>query len=332
MKLEKRMQTFSRLMATLLLTWSAAAFAKDVTISLGHVAPPPSIYHIASTYFAERVSTNTGGSVTVEVFPGAQLGGDRDLLEGVQLGTVEAGYISLAIFEGLSPALTGFQMPFLIDSYATAKAAMTSDTAFEALAEFEEFGIKGLAIIENGMRVPGNNKRPIRTPSDFKGLAWRAPEAALHLKMFEMMGANVTPMPFPEVYTALQTGVIDGQDQFLQTWIGMKAHEIAKHMSQINMYTWPAVIAINKALFDALSTEQQNGVMQAAAEATDYTFAMLDDMDAKMLAIVEGAGVSVEKDVDPKPFMEILSPLYDEYSAQSPVVAKTIALIEAARQ
>lgn len=245
---------------------------------------------------------------------------------------MDAGYISLAIFEGLSPALTGFQMPFLIDSYDTAKAAMTSETAAKALAEFETFGIKGVAIIENGMRVPGNTKRAILTPSDFEGLAWRAPEAALHLKMFEKMGANVTPMPFPEVYTALQTGVIDGQDQFLQTWVGMKAHEIAGHMSLVDMYTWPAVIAINKALFDDLSPEQQAGIMKAAEEATDFTFAMLKEMDEKMLGIVEGAGVVVQKDVDPQPFMEVLAPLYDEYSAMHPIVAETISLIEAERE
>lgn len=329
MKFDKILTKIGGLLTTTLMAFSAPAFSQEVTISLGHVAPPPSIYHIAASNFAERVGANTGGSVKVEVFPGAQLGGDRDLLEGVQLGTVDAGYISLAIFEGLSPALTGFQMPFLIDSYDTAKMAMTSDTAFKALAEFEQFGIKGVAIIENGMRVPGNIKRPIRTPDDFKGLTWRAPEAALHLKMFEMMGANVTPMPFPEIYTALQTGVIDGQDQFLQTWVGMKAHEIAKHMTQVDMYTWPAVIAINKALFDGLSAEQQEGVMKAASEATDFTFAMLEEMDTKMLSIVEGSGVTVQKDVDPQPFMDVLAPLYDEYSAKLPIVAETIALIKA---
>ena len=204
---------------------ATGAAAQDVTINLGHVGPAANPYSWATEHFAEKVAEYTDGSVEIALFPGAQLGGDRDLLEGIQLGSVEAGYISLAIWENLSPVLTGFSMPFLIDSYETAYEAQTSDVAARALEEFEDFNIKALAIVENGFRVPGNTVRPIRTPEDFDGIAFRAPEAPLLLSMFDRLGAIVTPMPYPEIFTALQTGVLQGQDQFLNTWISHGAYD-----------------------------------------------------------------------------------------------------------
>lgn len=312
-------------------TGGAAAQNPEVTIRMGHVAPEANIYHYAATHFAELVAEYTDGTVAVDVYPGAQLGGDRDLLEGVQLGTVEAGYISLAIFESLTPVLTGFQMPFLIDSYETAYAAGTSDMAAEALAELEDFGIKGLAIVENGMRVPGNTVRPIREPGDFAGIDFRAPEARLQLRMFELLGANVIPMPFPEIYTALQTGVLEGQDQFLQTWVGTNAFEIVDYMSLTQMYTWPAVISVNLGLFEALSSEQQAAIERAARETQTFAFKQLATLDEQALEVVEGAGVTVERDVNLVPFMEAVSVLYEEYAARDPLIARTIEMIESQR-
>ncbi|MCT8974228.1 TRAP transporter substrate-binding protein [Microbaculum marinisediminis] len=303
------------------------AQSPDVTIRLGHVAPEENIYHYAATHFAERVAEYTDGTVAIEVYPGAQLGGDRDLLEGVQLGTLEGGYISLAIFESMTPVLTGFQMPFLIDSYDTAYKADTSEVAADALATLEDYGIKGLAIVENGMRVPGNTVRPIRKPSDFEGIDFRAPEAGLQLRMFELLGANVIPMPFPEIYTALQTGVLEGQDQFLQTWVGTKAYEIVDYMSLTQMYTWPTVITINLAVFESLTKEQQAALERAARETQTFAYEKLPDLDKKAIGVIEEAGIEVERDIDLAPFMETLSVLYDEYAEKDPLVARTIETI-----
>lgn len=319
------------LVSGLMLSGTAMAQDPEVTIRLGHVGPEENIYHYASTHFAELVDQYTEGSVAIEVYPGAQLGGDRDLMEGVQLGTIEGGYISLAIFESLTPVLTGFQMPFLIDDYDTMYQATTSDVADEALAELEEFGIKGLAIVENGMRVTGNTVRPIRVPSDFEGIDFRSPEAGLHLQMFEMLGANVIPMPFPEIYTALQTGVLEGTDQYLQTWVTMNFYEQVDYMSLVEMYTWPAVIAVNLGIFESLSEEQQAALERAARETQTFAYEQLADLDALALETIAQTEITVEEDVDLQPFMDTLSPLYEEYAEKDPLIDRTIQLIRELR-
>lgn len=315
------------LAAGLLATTSVQA-TDTVTIQYGHVAPEANIYHWASKHFAEKAYEYSDGTVEINIVPGAQLGGDRDLLEGVQLGSVQSAYISLAIFEGITPVLTGFQMPFLIDNYDTAFKAITSDVAAEALTELEQHGIKALAIVENGMRVPGNNVRPIRAPEDFDGIRFRAPEADLQLRMFRELGATVTPMPFPEIYTALETGTLQGQDQFLQTWIGTGAYEVVDYMSITEMYTWPAVITMNLGVYERLSPEQQDAVQRAAQDAQRFAYEQLEAIDAESLETLREAGIQVETDVDLEPFMEVLAPIYEDYAGKHPIISETINTIE----
>lgn len=310
----------------------AGSADEKVTIKIAHVASEQNVYHMAVSKFAEKAKELSGGSIEMQIFPGGQLGGDRDILEGVQNGAIDAGYISLSIFEGITPVLTGLQMPYLIDSYETGYKAMTSETAQKALDSLESHNIKGLSIVENGMRVLGNNVKQITTPEDFAGMKLRSPEAGLQLEMFKVLGASPTPMAYPEIYTSLQTGVMDGQDQYLMTWVTDKFSEVIKYLSVTKMYTWPAVISINKDKFDALSENQQQALIEAAKEAQKYIYDQLEDFDAQALEeLKKNDKIDIAEGIDLAPFQEKVRPLYEMYSEKDPLVKEMIETIEAIR-
>jgi len=310
-------------------TTEAPTADKKVTIKIAHVASEQNVYHQAVKHFADKATELSNGSIEFQIYPGGQLGGDRDMLESVQNGSLDAGYISLGIFEGITPVFTGFQLPYLIDDYETGYKAMTSETAQKALDSLSEHNMKGLAIVENGMRVVGNNVRPIRTPDDFKGLKLRSPEAGLQLEMFKALGASPTPMPYPEIYTSLQTGVMDGQDQYLMTWVTDKFHEVIKYLSVTKMYTWPAVITINLDKFNSLSDAQKKALEDAAKEAQKFIYDQLEDFDRQALEeLKKNPNIQIDEGIDTAPFEEKVKPLYDQYAQKHPLIQETIELVQ----
>lgn len=306
-----------------------ASTDKKVTIKIAHVASEKSSYQDAVKHFADSATKLSEGSLEFKIYPGGQLGGDREMLESVQNGSLDAGYISLGIFEGLTPVFTGLQLPYLIDSYETGYKAATSETAKKALASLEKHNIKGLAIVDNGFRVLGNNVKPIKTPDDFKGLKLRSSESGLQLEMFKALGASPTPMPYPEIYSSLQTGVIDGQDQILVTWQTDKFGEVIKYLSLNKMYTWPAIFSMNKTKFDSLSDNQKKAIEQAATDAQKFIFDKLEKYDADALEALQKLGtIDISTDVDLKPFTDKVKPLIEQYSQKDPLVKEMVETIE----
>lgn len=300
---------------------------EEVTINIGQVASEQSTWQDAVVHFAEKSEEYTNGSVKFEIFPGGQLGGDREMLESVQNGSLDAGFISLALFESITPVFTGFQLPFVIDSYETSNKANNSETAQKALDTLDEFDMKGLSIVDTGSRMLGNNIHPIEKPEDFKGLKLRSSESALLLEMFEALGASPTPMPFPEIYTALQTGVIDGQDQITPTWTSDKHGEVIDHLSQLNMYNWQAIFVLNKNLFDSLSDSQQEALEKAAKETTDFMFERLAADDEEAFDELEEMGVEIIREVDTDPFYNAVEHIIDEYAQKDPLVQEMLDTI-----
>lgn len=300
-----------------------------VTIKIAHVASEQNVYHQAVKSFTDKATELSNGTIEFKIYPGGQLGGDRDMLESVQNGSLDAGYISLGIFEGITPVFTALQLPYIIDSYETGYKAMTSETAQKALDSLSEDNLKGLAIVENGMRVLGNNVRPIRAPEDFQGLKLRSPEAGLQLEMFKALGASPTPMPYPEIYTSLQTGVMDGQDQYLMTWVTDKFSEVIKYLSVTKMYTWPAIITINKEKFDSLSDDQKKALEEAASYAQKAIYDQLEGFDQQALdELKKNPNIQIEEGIDMKPFEEKVKPLYETYAQKDPLVQEMIETIE----
>ncbi|GAI05652.1 unnamed protein product, partial [marine sediment metagenome] len=190
--------------------------AKNIPDTATTNAKPPAInptkpYAIAGEYFAELVKEKTNGEVEIQVFPSSQLGNQRDLIEGLIFGTLDLTLTSTAVLGNFLPKIAIFDLPFLFRDVKHAYKALDS-IGMEIGKELEPKGIKLLAFFENGVRHLTNNVRPVRAPEDMKGLKIRVMEQKIYIEMMKALGANPTPMAFGELFTALQQGTVDGQE------------------------------------------------------------------------------------------------------------------------
>lgn len=307
---------------------SGEAEAPKVNFRLGHVASEISVYHVPALEFKRLVEEKTNGNVTIDIFPGAQLGGDRDMLENVMNGSLDIGWISLAIFDAVTPVFSGFQLPFLITDNDTAYQAFASETADKALATMDKFNVHALEIVQGGLRQFATNNDPIRTPADAQGQSIRAPQSQMILDALNKLGMSPTPIPYPELYSALQTGVIDGSEQPIVTFYSDKYYEVVKNISVSNIYPWPAVITFSNDAWNKMSEEQQQAVREAAVETQTYMSTKLIEMEAEALEFLKTNGKNtVVEDVDVDAFKEIMIPIQDEYAAKDPLIKETVDLV-----
>jgi TRAP-type transport system periplasmic protein len=260
-----------RLVTALIVLLAAASTASAAnTLKLGHVAPPFHGQHQGMLRFAEVVAEQTKGAYTVAVFPLGQLGGERSMAEQVQMGTLEVASITTAVLSNFVPEAAALDLPFLWPDRRTAYAVL-DDPAFQEKF-FGYFPAKGLIAIgytENEFRHLSNTKRPIRKPEDLAGLKLRLMEAPIFLDSFKQLGAVPVPMPFPEIYTALQQGVIDAQDNPHYTSILMKFPEVAKHVTLTNHALTECIIVVNADYWKRLPPDVQQTFRQAAREAIE---------------------------------------------------------------
>ncbi len=254
---------------TVLLAAASAASAAN-TLKLGHVAPPFHGQHQGMLRFAEVVGEQTKGAYTVQVFPLGQLGGERSMAEQVQMGTLEVASITTAVLSNFVPQAAALDLPFLWPDRRTAYAVL-DDAAFQEkfFGYFPAKGFIAIGYTENEFRHLSNTKRPIRKPEDLAGLKLRLMEAPIFLDSFKQLGAVPVPMPFPEIYTALQQGVIDAQENPHYTSILMKFPEVAKHVTMTNHALTECIIVVNADYWKGLSPDVQQVFRQAAREAIE---------------------------------------------------------------
>ena len=201
------------------------------TIRVGHVLAPTHPYQLGLEKFSELVSEKTGGKVKVEVFHSSQLGNERDLIEGLQLGTVEMCIVSTAPLSNFTTQFNVFDLPFIFSETQKTREILDGPIGQEILDTLDAQGIVGLCYFENGFRNVTNNVRPITKPEDLKGLKIRTMESPIHMASFRAMGANPTPMALGELFTALQLGTVDGQENPLAIINTSKFYEVQKFLS-----------------------------------------------------------------------------------------------------
>lgn len=284
----------------------------QTTIRIPHCCADGSHFDVAAERFAELLAEKTGGALKGEVFPGGQLGQETEVIQNVQMGTIEATIIGHDPLAQFATETTILSQPYLFESH---------DQAFELLdgALGEELGkllqAKGLRVLawgNNGARVYTNNARALNTPADFAGLKMRSPQNPVNLAVTEAFGGIPVAMPYGEVYTALQQGTIDGQENAVINIYPARLQEVQKHMAMTNHLLSFVVLLINDNLFNSLPADQQQAVMDAAAEAMAEerasAQALADDMTQKM----RDAGVEVTEP-DLAPFREAARPIHDQY-------------------
>ncbi|MCM3397758.1 TRAP transporter substrate-binding protein [Oceanobacillus profundus] len=309
-------------------TGSGASEDSDVTIRLGHVTQTTHPYHLAAEHFKEIVESESNGSIKVEIFPSRQLGGDIDMLEMLQNGSLEAGFISSSVFSGSTPVMDGLQIPFLLDSYEIFGQAIQTETAQKMLDRLEEINLKGLGINESGMRQLGSNVEVVKSPENLEDLSIRVAESPLMQDIFMELGAAPTSMAYGEIYSALQTGVINAHESDLSAYVAENFYEVTDYITLTNHFPWPNINVMNLDFFNSLSAEQQKILVDAGKETQSWIVERLVEIDKEMLQELESNNVYIEKIDNITPFREKVQPVYDKYAEKDPLIKEFIEVVE----
>jgi TRAP-type transport system periplasmic protein len=266
--------------------------------------------------FAREIEKRTGGRYKVQNFFSGALGGERESIEAVQLGTQELTLTSTGPVPNFVPEARILDIPFLFRDKAHAHAVLDGPIGQEMLAKFEAKGFKALAWAENGVRHMTNSKRSVNLPEDLKGLKMRTMENPIHIAAYKGFGIVPTPMAFPEVFTALQQGTVDGQENPLSVIMAAKFDQVQKHLTLTGHVYSPAVFLMNKATFDKLSAADKQAFLDAAKEGTKANRARVAEDDAKGVAELRAKGMTVIDTVDRAKFVTALTSVNAEFEKQ----------------
>ncbi len=301
----------------------ACAEAK-YSYKLGHAVSDKHPYHLGAERFKEIVEKETKGDVSISIFPNNQLGtGERDLIEGLQLGTVDFYVGSTGPMSGFEKKFMLFDFPFLFKSKQHAYSVLDGKIGAYVMGLIEKQGLKGLAWYENGFRHVTNSRRPIVVPADAKGLKLRTMENKVHMAIWKALGADPTPMAWGELFTALQQGTVDGQENPIPVIYTSKIYEVQKQLSLTGHVFSPAMIIMAKAKFDALPKEYQAIVQKAAQESAVYQRAQITKMEDEQVAKLKELGMTVTIP-DTVPFREATKSVYDQFKGELGTDAKLL--------
>ena len=271
---------------------------------------------IGLVVFAREVEKRTNGRYKIQNFYSVALGGERESIEAVQLGTQELTLSSTGPVPNFVPEAKILDIPFLFRDKAHARAVLDGPIGQEMLKKFESKGFKALGWAENGVRHMTNNKRSVMLPDDLKGLKMRTMENPIHIAAYKGFGIVPTPMAFPEVFTALQQGTVDGQENPLSVIMAAKFDQVQKYLTLTGHVYSPCIWLMNKASYDKLSPADQKAFLDAAAEGTKANRARVDEDDAKGVAELRAKGMTVTENIDKAKFVAALAPVYSDFERQ----------------
>jgi tripartite ATP-independent transporter DctP family solute receptor len=266
----------------------------------------------AVKYFGELVKERTGGRYAVEVFHSAQLGEEKDTIEQTQTGVIDLNRVSMGPFNGIVPETAVPSLPYMFRSVEHMRHVMDGPIGDEILKAFETHDLVGLAFYDSGARSFYNTKKDITSIADLKGMKFRVIQSDVFVDMVNALGANATPMAYGEVYSALETGVIDGAENNWPSFESAKHYEVAKHYTVDQHQIVPEVLVMAKPSWDKLSPEDQAIVKQAAKDSVVKMRELWDAQEKKSRDIVEKAGVKVSE-IDKQPLIDAMKPVYDKY-------------------
>ena len=290
------------------------AEAKDMNFAF--VTPADGHYGQGAKAFAAKMEELSNGEITINLKSGGSLGGERELLEGEQIGTIELALTSTGPVGSFVPEIYALDFPFLFKDYDSAHKILDGEIGDELLAKFEDKGMIGLAWSENGFRHITNSKHPIKTPADLAGLKIRTMENQVHIDAFQEMGASPTPMSWTEVLTSLQQGTIDGQENPIPIIVSNNMWDMQKYVTLTGHVYSPAVITMSKIHWDQLSEEEKGWMKEAAKAGVEATRKVVAENEANGVETMRENGMDVITDVDKKAFQDAVQPTYEKYAGQ----------------
>ena len=329
----RRGRTFTTTLAVAV----SAAFAllaplaqAQTEIKLGHVGEPGSLFQKSADEFAKRANAKLGNKAKVIVYGSSQLGGDKEMVQKLKLGTLDMALPSTVMSSEVD-MLGIFEMPYIVKDRAH-MARIEKEIFWPKIEpEVEKKGIKVLAVWENGVRHITNSKRPIKVPADLQGIKLRVPEGKWRVKMFQAYGANPSPMKFSELFTALQTGVMDGQENPFTQIYSAKLQEVQKYLSlSAHVYT-PAYLTVGTKRWEGLPADVRKTLEDTAKEAQAFVYATAAKDDEELLGKLKQAGMQVNE-VDKDAFVAASKSIYDEFGKEVPGAKALIDRATALRQ
>jgi tripartite ATP-independent transporter DctP family solute receptor len=296
--------------ASLAAVSAAAVHAKEFRSADVHPLDYPTV--LAVGYMGKLISGRTGGRHSIKVYGNSALGSEKDTIEQVRIGALDMIRINVAPMNNVVPETMVPTMPFVFRSTAHMRKVLDGPIGDEILNACEKQGLIGLAFYDSGSRSFYTVKKPIRTLTDMKGLKIRVQQSDLWVAMMQALGANATPMPYGEVYTALKTGLVDGAENNWPSYESSRHFEAAKFYSITEHSLAPEIMLFSKKVWDTLTADDQKIIRQAAKESVPYMRKLWDEREDKSRKIVESSGSQIVT-VDKKPFQDAMKPVYDKF-------------------
>lgn len=293
-----------------LLVWTALGMAAPETIKLALVTKPESAQYIAAQKFKARIEEKAGHAWEVKIYHSASVGNETEILQQIQMGTIQMGVITGGPFDTFDPIVRVINYPFIFKNHAQADEILDGPLGQQILKSLETSGFKGICFSENGFRNLTNSKRPVNIPEDIRGLKIRVMSSALHKAIWQALGANPTPMPWP-IYTELEQGVIDGQENPLWVMDVYKFYEIQKYMTLTRHVYSPHIDVANLAWFNSLSADDQALITSSMIEAARFQRDDNRKKNATRLALLREKGMQINEHPDIDAFRHKVAALKD---------------------
>lgn len=295
--------------------------AKQIVLKLAENQPNNNPVTIAMHKFAELVDEKTNGEVKIDVYANAELGEEAENIEQVQAGALEMARVNSVTLAQTVKELTPFTLPYIFTGQEQKYKVLDGEIGNQVLDSFANYELVGLGYLEAGSRNFYTTDKPVKSLADLKGQKIRVQPSEVVIKMTELLGAVPTPMNYGEVFSALQTGVIDGAENDFVSFFTSGHYEVAKHYTLDGHLSPPALIIMSKSVWDTLSDDHKTKISEAADEATVFQRQAMNDFQGESRAAVEAAGVTVYE-VNIKEFQDAVAPIYDDFPEFIEVINK----------
>jgi tripartite ATP-independent transporter DctP family solute receptor len=295
---------------------AATGVQAQTVLRIGYATSPTSHYGVGTTAFCDEMEKGTQGRYKCQQFPSSALGGEREQIEAVQLGTQDLVNTSTGPLGNFVPEVRIVDIPFLFRDYDHARKVMDGPIGQDLQKKMAAKGLINLAWTENGFRHMTNSKRPINSAEDAAGLKMRTMENKVHMEGYKTFGILPTPMPFPELFTALQQGTVDGQENPIPVILASKFSQVQKHLSLTGHVYSPAAIILSPAVWNKLSAADKTVFTEAAKKAATAQRKKVNDDEASGIAQLRAEGVQVIEKVNGESFRKAVAPAYAGFAKE----------------
>ena len=329
----KQKKMFTAVMLVLMLLLAACSSGGDQTaegstgdgtynFKLAHIAPPDHIWNETAKKFAEELDEKSDGRMKLELYPGGQLGGEPDMVQQLETGSLDFGFITTAYLTSRSDAFSAWFAPFLFDSYEEAFEAKNSEVAKEILATLDDQGLHAMDYFFSGHRTMMFREK-ISTPEEIKGLTLRVTPSPALQDWYRSLGANPESISLPDVYQAAQTGVIDGMEMDLDAAVTSNFNEVTGYGAVTNHMVWPSVMIASGKKFDAMPEEDQIIIREAMAAASEFGTMKRAELEEEYMTILSDRGMELY-DIDQALFTSYMEEFDETYKEKDPLIKKFI--------